>query len=155
MNNKEILNELEKKFEDLKKELGFKSELQDIDEIFYIKDAILKDGFVSENIDRQICSRIIETYMGWTNYLHSLIVPNPQNILNISESRIFNSEQKKEINNMMKKAMEIISKNNWIGLTKNKQEEARFIDEAVNNWKNNFGIKLIKILEKVKGEWEK
>jgi len=155
MNNKEILNELEKKFEDLKKELGFKSELQDIDEIFYIKDAILKDGFVSENIDRQICSRIIETYMGWTNYLHSLIVPNPQNILNISESRIFNSEEKKEINNMMKKAMEIISKNNWIGLTKNKQEEARFIDEAVNNWKNNFGIKLIKILEKVKGEWEK
>jgi len=155
MNNKEILNELEKKFEELKKELGFKSELQDIDEIFYIKDAILKDGFVSENIDRQICSRIIETYMGWTNYLHSLIVPNPQNILNISESRIFNSEEKKEINNMMKKAMEIISKNNWIGLTKNKQEEARFIDEAVNNWKNNFGIKLIKILEKVKGEWEK
>jgi len=71
MNNKEILNELEKKFEELKKELGFKSELQDIDEIFYIKDAILKDGFVSENIDRQICSRIIETYMGWTNYLHS------------------------------------------------------------------------------------
>lgn len=155
MNNKEILNELEKKFEELKKELGFKSELQDIDEIFYIKDAILKDGFVSENIDRQICSRIIETYMGWTNYLHSLIVPNPQNILNISESRIFNSEEKKEINNMMKKAMEISSKNSWIGLTKNKQEEARFIDEAVNNWKNNFGIKLIKILEKVKGEWEK
>jgi len=45
MNNKEILNELEKKFEELKKELGFKSELQDIDEIFYIKDAKLNFFF--------------------------------------------------------------------------------------------------------------
>jgi hypothetical protein len=153
--NKELLKELEEKFKQMKKEFGIKSELQDIDEIFFIKDRISQDKFVSENISRQICSKMVETYMGWTNYLHSLIMPNPQNILNIGESKIFNQEEKNEIKNMMKKAMEFSSRNSWIVLTKNKEEEVKFIDEVMDNWKNDFSINLIKILKKVKEEWTK
>lgn len=153
--NKELILEFEKEFEKMKQELGFDSSLEDLDKIFFIKDKISEEGFVSSRLDRQICGRIVETYMNWATYLHSLILPNPQNILNLSEAKVFDSEEKKEINDLMKEAMKMGSKNTWIGLTKDKSEEAKFIDEALNKWKNNFEPKLIKIIEKIKEEWSK
>ena len=68
MEKKDLLKELEEKFKNIKLELKFNSSLKDIDKIFFIKDAIQKDGFVSENLSRQICYRIVETYMGWNEY---------------------------------------------------------------------------------------
>lgn len=153
--NKELIKEFEEKFEIMKKELGFASTLEEIDEIFFLKDKIFDEGFVSQKINRQVCSRIVETYMSWVHYLHSLVVPNPQNILNLSEARVFGPEEKKKINNLMKQAMEIGSRNTWIGLTKNKIEESKFIDDAIRKWKEEFNPELMKIIEKVKGEWEK
>ncbi len=154
MDKKDILKDLEKSFEEIQKELKFKSTFQDIDKIFFISDAVLREGFVSENFSRQLCSRIVETYIGWTNYLHSLIMPNPQNILNISESKVFSNEEKEEMKTLMKKGMFLSSKSSWIGLTKDKTEEAKFIDEAVEIWKTYFGLKITKILEKIKEEWK-
>lgn len=154
MDKKEILKDLEKNFEELKKELKFNSTFEDINKIFFIQDAVLREGFVGENFSRQLCSRIVETYIGWTNYLHSLIMPNPQNMLNISESRVFSNEEKEEMKTLMKKGMFLNSRNSWIGLTKNKQEEAKFIDESVEIWNKEFCSKITKILEKIKEEWK-
>ncbi len=152
---KKLLKELEEKFEEEKKETGFSSTLDDIDGIFFIRDFVLSEGYVSENLTRQICGRMIETYMGWTNYIHSLIMPNPQNVLNLSEARLFCSEEKQEMNRIMKMAMSLSSRSSWVGLTKNKTEEAKFIDDAVRIWKEEFSVALIKILDKVRQEWEK
>ncbi len=153
--NKELLKELEDKFQIMQRDLGIKSSLEELDEIFFIKDHILKEGFVSNNLSRQICSRIVETYMSWTNYLHSLVVPNPQNILNISEAKLFDSEEKKIINDLMKKTMKLNSRNNLICLTKDKKEESEFIDDAIREWRENFNRKLIQIINKIKEGWEK
>lgn len=155
MNNKELLSEFKEKFEILKHELGFKSSLEELDEIFFIKNNVLKERFVSDSLSRQICSRIVELYMGWTNYLHSLVMPNPQNILNISEAKLFDQEEKKEMNQIMQKAMEMSSRSSVIGLAGDKAEEAKFIDDSVKLWESEFKPTLLKILRKVREEWEK
>jgi len=153
MEQKELIKELEKKFEQIKKELNFNSTFEDLDKIFSIKDGIVKDEFVSENFSRQVCYRIVETYMGWNEYLHSIIMPNPQNILNMSESKIFGQEEKKEIVELMKKIMEINSQNSLIGLTKDKEAEAKFIDNAVKFWETGFKPQMVKIMKKINKEW--
>ena len=91
--------------------------------------------------------------MGWNEYLHSLIMPNPQNILNIGESKIFSQEEREEIIELIKKIMEINSRNNLINLTKNQEEETKLIDDSVNFWDTEFKVKLIKIMKKINEEW--
>jgi hypothetical protein len=144
---------LEEKFEKLKKEQKIKTNLEELDEIFFIKDSISKDGFVSDRLARQICHRIVETYMGWNEFLHGLIMPDLHNILNIGESKIFDQEEKKKIFELMKRIMERNSTNSLIMLKKNKKEEARFIDESVKYWKENFLPEIVIIMEKINKEW--
>lgn len=151
----ELLRELEEKFEVVKKELGFMSSLKELNRIFFIKDAVLGVGFVSENLSRQLCSRIVDTYMNWNNYLHSLIIANPQNMFNINESKMFNEEEKKEITKLMTETMALVSTNTLVGLTKDKSTEAKFIDDSVDFWKKTFCPALIKIIKKVNSGWKK
>jgi len=156
MKDKEtLLKELREKFEIMKKELGFKASFKELDEIFFIEDFILNAGFVSESLSRQMCARIVDAYMNWNNYLHSFIVPNPSNLLNLSESKMLNEEEKKEIGNLLSKSMALASANTLIGLTKNKKNEAEFIDQAAEFWKKTFCPKLIRLMEKVNAGWNK
>ena len=150
-----LMGEFESGFEKMKKELGFKSGLAELDRIFFLKDGVLKVGFVSDGLSRQVCSRIIETYMSWNNYLHGLIMPHPQNILNLTESKAVKDEaDRKKISGAMKMAMELASRNTLIGLTKDKKEEAKFIDDAVRIWDKEFSPLLKEIMKKINESWK-
>ncbi len=153
MENEELLKELENRFKKIKSEMGIKSSLEELDNAFFIKDFILKEGFISERLSRQINYKIVDTYMGWNEYFHSLIMPNPQNMLNISESKIFSKEEKKEIVEMMKKIMQISSKNNLILITKDKKGEGKFLDEGLEFWESEFKEKIARIMKKINKEW--
>lgn len=156
MNDKEkLMNELESGFVDMQKKLKFASSFDSIDKIFFIKDMVLKDGFVSERLSRRICHRIVETFMDWNGYLHSLVMPNPQNMLNLMESKLFNQDEKKEIMELMKKIMEISSRNSVIALSKDEKIEGKFIDDAVSIWDDSFEKRLYNIMVKVNFEWSK
>jgi len=148
-------SEIDDKLLFMKKELNFKTNIEDLDKIFFIKDYLLKEGYISEKVSRQVCYRIVETFMSWNEYLHSLIMPNPQNMLNLSESKVLSQEDKKEIIEIMKKGMEICSRNSVIGLEKDKNKEAVFIDDAIKTWNEEFKPKLIRIMVKINQEWKK
>lgn len=150
-----MISEIDDKLLIMKNELKFKSSIDELDKIFFIKDYLLKEGYVSEKASRQVCYRIAETFMSWNEYLHSLIMPNPQNMLNLSESKILSQEDKKEIMDIMKRGMEICSRNSVIGLEKDKSKEAIFIDDAVKTWNEDFRPKLIRIMIKINQEWKK
>ncbi len=150
-----LIKEFENRFEEFKKDYGFKSTLEELDEAFHIRDSVKKDGFLSTRLARQVCYRIVENFMGWNDYLHSLIMPNPQNMLNISESKVFNGDEKKGITELMKTAMRISSKNGLNGLKKEKDEEAKFIDESLKIWNKLFKPKLIEVMTKINNEWSK
>jgi len=116
-NKDELLKEFERKFEIMKRELGFKTSLNELDSFFLVKDHVLHEGFVSEALSRQVCSRITETYMHWNSYLHSLIFPNPNNMINFSESQMFNEEEHKKIMKFMSEIMALVSVSNFIGIS--------------------------------------
>ena len=149
-----ILRELQEKFDSCKNELGFSVSLDEIDSAFFIKDAVLSVGFVSENFSRQLCSRMIDTFMSWNGYLNGLLMPNPSYMAGGMESKLFTSEEdKKEIWDLIKGSMKLGTTNNLNGLTKDKVEEGKFIDEAMNYWTNDFKPKLTKIVGKTSKGW--
>jgi len=154
MNDQEILQDFETKFKEIKKELGFKASLEDLDEIFFIRDFILQEGFVSCKLSRQICSRISETYMHWNGYLHGLVFPNPNSMLNLNESQMFDEDSHREIMKLMAEVMTLVSTNTLIGISKNKELESRFIDDTLTFWKTNFKPKVTNIMTKVAKGWK-
>lgn len=153
--NDNLLKDLESGFEKIKKDLGFKATLDELDEIFFIRDAILGERFVSNHLSRQICSRIANTYMNWNNYLHGLVFTNPGNMMLMTEGRMFNDEEKKKMSSLISETMGLVSTNTLIGITKDKKKEAEFIDESINFWNSRFKPEIEKVMKKVNEGWLK
>ena len=155
MSNSELMNEVREKFDLMKKELGFKTSFEELDDIFFISDSILNNGFVSKAFSRQVCSRIVELYMGWNNYLHNLVMPAPHYMIQMQEHKMMNDVDKKEIWKLIGEAMAFVSKNALVGLNKDKKAEAAFIDGAVALWKTSFKPRLERLAGKVVDGWSK
>lgn len=155
MTKAELLRELEEKFNSTKKELGFKTSFEDIEEIVFIKDAVLRDGFVSEHFSRQLCAKIRDLYMSWANYLHTLLIPVPGNMIALTESKALGEEDKKQAMMLINKALVFGSTNIFIGLTTDKKEEAKFIDDSIKFWKETFSPKATTIIKKIQENWKR
>lgn len=155
MKKDEILKELEKQFEKTQKELEFKSNFEEIDNIFFIKDDILKEGFVSDSFSRQLCGRISELYGNWANYLHNLLFPVPGHMLFGTEAKAINEDDRKMAWNVTLKCMELASRNSLIGISKDKNAEGKFVDDAVEFWNSEFKLKIGAILQKINENWAK
>jgi hypothetical protein len=153
MKDKNLLQKLESSFNELKKELGFKSSLEELDEIFYFKDFILQAEFVSPKLSRMLCGRIRDTFNLWISQMHAWLVPNPSSMIGISESQAFDDKEKEEITEIMKKFMDFTSENVLIGLTKDKKKEAEYIDKSVVLWNDNEDA-LISYAKKVNNYWK-
>ena len=154
MNKKELLDELQVKFEETKEQLGFNSTFEEIESIYYIKDFVLTSGFLSERFDRMLCARIRDTLHSWISHFHSVIMPNPSSIFNMTENSAFNDDERKEIDLLMHKFMAFVSKNIVIGINNKVKEQGEFIDEGVKIWKDNLPA-LNKFSVKIQENWEK
>lgn len=153
-NKKELLNELKKKFEEIKKDLGFEPNFEDIEREFHISDGILSTGFVSENFSRQLCSRIVDYFRDWHGYLNSLLMPNPSYFAGQTESKLFQSkEDRDKIWDLIKVSMNFSSMYSLVGLEKNKAKEAKFINESYESWTKTFKPGIVYILTKVNNGW--
>jgi hypothetical protein len=155
MEKEKLLKDFESEFEEKKKKFKIKVSLEEIDQIFLIRDLILHIGFIGNNLLWQIGSRIAEVYGGWNNYLHSLIMPNPQNLINMNESKIFNPNEKKSITNLISLIASFTSKGQLVNLKRDEKEYGKFIDEGVTLWKEKVLKELIKIAEKINREWSR
>ena len=151
-NKEELLKNLEISFNEMKKELEFKSSFEELDEVFYFTDFILQAGFVSPKLSRMLCGRIRDTFSLWISQLHAWLVPNPSSMIGISESQAFDDKEKKEITEIMKRFMAFTSGNVLIGLTKDKKKEAEYIDNSIALWNNNKN-NLISYAKKVNDYW--
>ena len=143
MTNKQLIKDFEEKFKEIKIELKFKSTLKQLDENFFLKDMILSDRYISDVLSRRICRRILDTFNGWNNYLHSLMLPNPGNMMNVFESKVFDEQEKEEILKLMRKVLAHVSNNSLIGLTKDKKIVAEFLDYSVEFWNIEFCRKVV------------
>jgi len=154
MTKAELFKELETEFNKLKNESGLQSSLEELDKYFFIKDSILEKGFVSSNLSNQLRSRLIDVVVSWDNYLHGLVMPNPQNLFSINEAKALNESDKKEIMKIMSRAAYFVAKSGGIRLKKDKQAEAKFIDEVLGFWKDTYEPLFLKLLEKIEEHWK-
>ena len=154
MENDKLMKELEEEFRSIKKELGFKSGLEEIDKIFFIRDLVLEKGFVSKDFSNQMRMRIFDVFVFWDNYLHNLIMPNPQNLFNMHEAKVFDESGKKDIIKMMSRVAHLVARNTFLRLSRNNKEESRLIDDSVRFWKQTYLPFYIKIVKKIEGHWK-
>lgn len=152
---KEILEELKEKYEDLKKDYNIKSDLGEVNKCFSIIHVILSQGFVSEDLLSQIGNRISDFFMNWSNYLHSLVLPNPHNMINVNENKFLSEDDRKEILKLISKSMVYASRNTLLGLKRSAEEDAKYLDDSVNFWKNEFSSKAGFLAEKIFEGWKK
>ncbi|HLD98050.1 MAG TPA: hypothetical protein VI815_01875 [Candidatus Nanoarchaeia archaeon] len=155
VDKEKTLKELNEEFHKLKSKIGFKAEFEDLDKAFSIKNHVLKEGYVSDNFSAQLRGRIIEYFNSGASYLHGLLLPNTQNIVNMNESKLFDQENKKIIGQVVGKCMYLSSKNTLINIEGKKDEEGKFIDEAFSFYKKEFNPEMVKVMLKVKDYWSK
>lgn len=154
MSKEELLKQLDQEFEKIKKELKFTITLDELDNIFFIRDYILQVNFVSKKFSRMLCGRIRDTFSSWIGQLHGWLMPNPSSMIGISESGIFDEQEKEEIIWIMKIFMKFISQNVLIGLTKDQKKEAEYINNSLIVWNKNIDS-LIKFSKKIQSHWNK
>lgn len=143
---------LDKEFERVRKELGFTATLEELDAIFFVRDFIARDKYVSTNLNRQLCHCIAGLFNNWAGYMHNIIMPPPGNMFYSAESSQFSEDERAQLIQTMHKFMAHVSKNTLIGLTKDKKEEAAFIDSSITFWNDNKHI-LISALTKTQTYW--
>ncbi len=155
IDKKKLLKDLEEGFEDSKKELGFKPNFEELDLEFSLKDSVLSSGFVSEDFSKQLCSRIVEHYRGWHDYLNGLLLPNPSYYAGQTESKLFNSkEDRKKIWNLIKISMEFSSMYSLVSLKEDKSMQMQFINKAYTSWVGLFKPGILYVLTKVNEGWK-
>jgi hypothetical protein len=153
MEKEKLLKELKGEFDKSKKEMGFKASFEELEKVFYIKDYVLKEGFVSSRFDRVLCHRVIETVNSWGWFLHGIVVPNPNSMFSITESQYFGEDEKKQFNELMNKTAEIASRNSLLVLNQDKVAEGKLIDDAIEFWNKEFNPELTKIMGKINKNW--
>lgn len=154
-NKKEILEELKEAFEKAKKEIGFSASYEQIEKVFNISDYVLRCGFVSEVFSRQLCTRILEKYMNLNHYFHSLVIANPQDLINMNECKMINEETKKKMLKIMSKSMILASLNNSVELNYSKEEEAKLIDESLRVWNEDYLPVAQEVIKQIADGWSK
>lgn len=155
MKNDELIKKFEKEFAVMKKELKFKTSLDELDDVFHLRDRVLKNGYIPRHTSRMVCSVMVERLREIGNYLHSLVVPNPQSMFSLIESELFEEKKKEEFKKLMSRIMFFSSASILNELKKDRLRDGRFIDEAMKFWKETCKPKLIGILESVNADWGK
>jgi len=151
-NKKELMNELKEKFEAVKKNLGFKAVFEDIDNYFFIKDAVLEVGFVSDSFERQLCLRMVTTYYSWIDQLHAWLNPGMTNMITNNETKYFNEQDREKMKILISKAMYFLRKDKLNGIKKDNAGMGNLIDEMVSS-RNDFFKTIGDLHEKTTSCW--
>ena len=149
-----IREETRAAFEREKKRLRFKSSFDEIEEIFFLYDFFESEGFVSARFSRALCRRITNLFWNWNSYLHNLIMPSPNSMVMITESQMMDEDRRVQILNLMNRIVAHAVRNSVIGLEPNDTQEAKFIDESVQVWKDAVQPGLSDIMKHVLREWK-
>lgn len=149
----ELIQELNSEYEKARKKYKIKASLEDIQKIVYIKDSVMKEGYVSSEIVSNIVRKMVDNLHSWAGYLHGILFPNPQNMLSMTESQFFSEDEKKQLYPLMSEVMSLSSKHSLYSLEGNPQSEAKLIDEAVSFWNKTFNPKLKELMTKVSKSW--
>ena len=152
---KDIIVEFELRFKEFKKDLGFKSSLNKVDEIFLLKDSFAEEGYIGSDMYRSVSRKIVDVYTHWANQLHGLIIPNPNSMISVTQNSMFDESDRDEMITVLNKMLALTSRNSVIILERNKKDEAKFIDDSVKYWNMELEPLMKKVSKKIQKTWEK
>ncbi len=150
----ELKKELEDAFAKTKKEFGLTKTFEEYENIFFLYDMAVQDGFVAESFHRQLSSRIVNIFNSWYNHLHSIILPSQGSMVSMTESNMFEDKEKEALTILMNKIIEHIAKNTIVTLTKDVEEQRAFLDDSVDFW-NEIKPPLLGMAKQVHAGWNK
>src|SRR3989344_1269540 len=153
MDKKEILDELKKQFDLTKEKLKFKSSFEEVNEIAFLEDMVLSQGYVSNQLSRQMVNRMTDTFYGWVGVIHSWVFPPQMDLIYSNESKNLTKEERKELYSMIDKIMYLVRKNKRIAF-ENSSEESKFIDEVIDFDKKIFSPFMSKYLKRFEEFWK-
>jgi hypothetical protein len=154
MDKEKLLKELREKFEETKKELGFQASFEELDKSFFLENEVLKEGYVLNFYEPQLRNRILDSFASWIGTLHSYIMPNPQDLVLLSEMKRLDENEKKEASHLISLSMDLLREGSIASLTNNNKRKAELIDKCLKLWNEEFVPKLVKILEKAQTTWK-
>jgi len=154
MNKQELLFQFEQEFESVRKKLQLTNTLEEYDQVFFFRDLILKEGYVSNSLSRILARRIVDTYSSWISHLHSLVFPNHANIFNLKESGFFTETEKEDIFKLLTQIMTFVSTNSVIGLSKDTKKEAEFFQNSLIFWNKTFLPVMLEVSKKISRGWD-
>jgi len=150
----DLIKDFEKEFEKIRKEIGFKPTLEQLDEVFYIRDFINKETYVSTAVLKQVCRRIVDVYSVWLQYMHGLISPNPGNMINMTEAQLYSDDERNKINKLIDRIMILSNNYNLLVINKEKKQGKDFVDEAYSFWETELKDELNKLMIKARDNWK-
>jgi len=154
MDKVELLKDFEKQFTLMKKNLNFKTTLNELDDAFFIRDVVQRIGYIGSDFPKFVNARIIDGLMGWSDYFHGFVVPNPNHMVSITQNEILTEEQKQELTTIMSKIMPFVSRNLLAFLNKNEKDQALLIDDAFLLWEKTLAPKINEVATHVQKFWD-
>ncbi len=154
MEYKELIAEFRKEYDMLKKRHNKLPDYSKLNKIFYIEDFVAKTGFITD-VSRMLCWRVIEILTGWSDYMHYLLVPNPNSMIAVTESGLFNDEEKKAMTKLISRIMHLKVRNSKASMKHDTSKDIEIINDAVEFWERELYPATTKILDKTESYWEK
>jgi hypothetical protein len=150
MNPKTIKEELKKLIESYKL-----PNLEALDREIEIVDLLSERREMPQDMISTIRRRFTEAIYSWINFVHSLIIPNPQSIISNKDAEAFSDKEKEDIYKIMAVLAGMTRESTSFEAKKGKaKEEAKFISD---NFPKYLEIKkdLAKLNEKIAAYWQK
>ncbi len=142
---------IEEEYNKIKKERNLQTTFEELDNYFNITDSLKQEGFTPKYFERFINKRILDVFNNWAGYLHSLVLPNSNSMINMTEHQMFNEEERNNIMSLLSKVMAIASENSLNNVS---EKKTNFLDNAMEFWKKTYRPELERILKKVNSEWK-
>ena len=138
----------------MKKDLKLKNNLDEFDERFSVRDFILSEGYVSDNLPRQFANRVGNYLDMWVNYLHSLVMPNPGSMINLTEHGILDEDDKSKIIKLIDGIMELTTSSVLAGFTQTNKDKSKYLNNCMDFCDNKLSVGLIPIIKKINTNWK-
>lgn len=137
-------------------EKQFKSvPFQELDNAFYVAEYFASKKEVPPYMGGLIIRRISDYYQSWASFFHRLLMPNPSSIIDLEESKNLTTEDKKNIQRLLRDVMGFVTKATALNFEKDVTENEKFMKESLDFYSTALSPFLKEFLLRLHESWKK
>lgn len=109
-------------------------DLERFDDMFGYKDALREQGFMPSSPHAFLRSRIVDTLQDHVQFLHSLLMPNPKNLVANSQSNAISQDEEDLVSDLIDEYAAVVTRSRQVSLTGSEADEKAFLDHAIETY---------------------